>query len=580
MSAPPPLKYAELLAEVQAMRGAVDGRPYRVVILSNVTLSPLVGVLEWALLKEGIPPNVEVGEFDTIVQLSERLEDVDAAIIFWEAANLASDLPAMAEIFTEQRLDELAEGFAAAVDQALDNLRRVPLVLMNRFSALPFERHALRDGGLSHIVRRLNAALDARSDRNLVLVDVDKVYAMTGLGEALDFRQFHSAKALHTLAFLKQWVRHVLPAFRAATGRARKLLAVDLDNTLWGGVLGEDGEEAILMDDLTPAGAAFREAQLILKGWRREGVLLAILSKNNPEDVEHVLAHHPSMQLRDDDFVAKQVGWGEKIDGLRALAEELNLGLDSFVLLDDSPFELERVAQAAPEVAILRVPERLSDYPGMLRSARGLFFTLSTTDEDRARTEMYRAGAARRAAEGRHASVDEYIASLGLEVSVLEGRAVNVARAAQMTQKTNQFNLTTRRYTEGDIDRFVADPDTLVATFGVRDRFGDYGVTALAIARLDRDEATAHLDTLLMSCRVLGRKVELALMNWLAERLRRAGALQLTAEYLRTSKNAQVASLLPQLGFATVSDAPERSSYRLSLAAYAERPVPNIEVRA
>jgi FkbH-like protein len=576
------LKYAQILAEVRAMRPSVEGRPYRIAILTNLTIAPLSGLLEWVLLNEGVAVEVRLTEFDNIVQEAETLAEVDAAIVFWDAANLAEDLPALADLYDAERLNDIADGVAAAIDRTLDSLARTPLVLMNSFSALPFERNALVPGALGQLANALNARLRARDDANLLLVDIDKIYAATGLDASLDFRQFQSAKTLHTLAFLKQWCLHVLPAFRSATGRARKLLAVDCDNTLWRGVIGEDGEggeDGVQMDDLTPDGAAFQEAQRILKAWRREGVLLAIVSKNNPEDVDRMLAGHPAMQLRDEDFVAKKVGWGEKADGLRALADELNLGLDSFVFLDDSPFELERVAEVLPQVARLQVPERISDYPAMLRAAHGLFFSLSKSGEDLRRTEMYRTDAARKRAEAHHASLDDYLASLGLKIVVEEGARIGVPRAAQMTQKTNQFNLTTRRYTEADIARFAADADTVAATFSVSDRFGDYGVTGLVIAAIDRKASTAYLDTFLMSCRVLGRRIENAVMNWLTERLKRDGIASLTGEYLPTAKNAQVADLLERMGFESVSGA-NGKAHRLDLLACEPQALPNIEIAA
>ena len=573
------LKYAQILAEARAMRTSVEGRPYRIAILTNLTIAPLSGILEWALLSEGVAAEIRLAEFDNIVQEAETLTDVDAAIVFWDAANLAEDLPALADLYEAERLDEIADATAAAIDRTLDSLARTPLVLMNTFSALAFERDALAPGGLGRLCDALNARLRDRADANLLLVDLDKVYAATGLDAALDFRQFQSAKTLHTVGFLKHWVLHVLPAFRSATGRARKLLAVDCDNTLWRGIIGEDGEDGVQMDDLTTDGAAFQEAQRILKAWRRQGVLLAIVSKNNPEDVDRVLADHPAMQLRDEDFVAKKVGWGEKADGLRALADELNLGLDSFVFLDDSPFELERIAQALPQVERLQVPARISDYPAMLRAAHGLFFTLSKSSEDLQRTEMYRTDVARKRTQTQYASLDDYLASLGLKVVVEEGGRLGVSRAAQMTQKTNQFNLTTRRYTEADIARFTGDPDTIAATFSVSDRFGDYGVTGLVIATIDRKGATAHLDTFLMSCRVLGRRIENAVMNWLAERLRRDGISSLSGEYLRTAKNAQVADLLERMGFEYLVTA-EGMTYRLDLLACEPHTLPNIEIAA
>src|ERR1019366_3487954 len=216
------LKYAQILAEARSMRASVEGRPYRIAILTNLTVAPLSGILEWALLNERVAVEVRLTEFDNIVQEAETLTDVDAAIVFWDAANLTEDLPALADVYEAGRLAEITDGAAAAIDRTLDSLARVPLVLMNTFSALPFERNAPVPGGLGRLCAALNTRLRDRTDANLLLVDLDKIYAATGLDAALDFRQFQSAKTLHTVSFLKHWGLHVLPAFRSATGRARK----------------------------------------------------------------------------------------------------------------------------------------------------------------------------------------------------------------------------------------------------------------------------------------------------------------------------------------------------------------------
>jgi FkbH-like protein len=381
-------------------------------------------------------------------------------------------------------------------------LRDIPLVLFNRFSALLFACADLRSGALAQVCDKLNSALDRTLLSHQFAVHIDSVLAQVGLTAAADFRQFQSAKALYTIDMFKAYVEHVAPAFFAATGRMRKVLVLDCDNTLWGGILGEDGDD-IRMNSATRSGRVFREVQQILRGFRNNGILLALCSKNNPMDVAQVLAGHPDMVLRENDFVAKRINWEDKATNLRQLSSELNLGLDSFVFVDDSSFELGLVQEELPQVACVRVPETLSDYPAVIRRLKQDFFVLSRTSEDLRKTEMYMQEQARGETKARYGSLDEYLKSLGLQVSVAWNDVASVSRAAQLSQKTNQFNLTTRRYTEADMLRMVADQSVAIGTFAVSDRYGDYGVTGLAILRFEAEDEVAVVDSLLMSCRVI-----------------------------------------------------------------------------
>jgi FkbH-like protein len=560
------LTYARIMADNRRMRALATGRVYRIAILSNVLVNALPPLLEWMFLSEGTRTEITQATFDNIIQESRSLGKTDAAIVFMDMAGISAAMPGAAAD-DDERLRALADDLAASVAQVVENLQDVSLVAFNTFSALPYEATALRDGPLGRLSARLNEALGAQREPNLVRVNIDKVYAMTGLGNALDFRQAHSARAIYSLDFFKEWVEHVFPAFRSAIGRSRKVLVTDCDNTLWGGIIGEDGMNGVRLDETTRDGPFFREAQHILKGLKSQGVLLAIASKNNPEDVRAVFRNHPAMTLREQDFVVMEVGWDEKIDSLRRIADNLNLGIDSLVFLDDSPFELDRVKTSLPQVSRIQVPDRISDYPRVLRDSLGLFFNLSQSEEDAKRTQMYRDNIVRQEAMVQFQSPDEYIASLNVNVEFTEGKDVNLARAAQMSQKTNQFNLTTRRYTEADIARMANDPDVIEATFTVSDRFGDYGITGLVILNLDRDDASASLDTFLMSCRVLGRKVEDAVMRWIGNRLVEAGCVKLRAEYLPTPKNQQVANLLDRLGFAPLSTVENHKFYVLELTA-------------
>ncbi len=561
------LKYSEILAVNRNLAGTLPGPTYRIAILSNIVITQLKDILEYILRRQGINAEVIPGEYDNIVQDSGKIGDVSSVIVFWEAANLLDGFQASIGSKSADEIEALVDRMKREIQLVTASLKNVPTVLFNRFSALPFSQFEVRPNALQALCVRLNGILERAVSDNQLIVDIDKVMAGVGLSQAVDFRQFQSSKCLYAIPFLKAYANFVEPVFRAVNGRARKVLALDCDNTLWGGILGEDGTDGVRMTDATLDGRAFREVQFLLKDLKNRGVILTLCTKNNPHDIQEVLDGHPAMVLRDADFAAKAVNWNDKASNLRALAQDLNLGLDSFVFLDDSPFELGLIAKELPQVLCVAVPSSPSAYPPLVRRLAREFFLLASSAEDARKTEMYREESGRKSAAQQHTSVEDYLASLELVIKVDWNGRVAVARAAQLSQKTNQFNLTTRRYTDADVKRMIEDPAWSVATLSVVDRYGDYGVTGLLIMRNDA-AAEANIDTFLLSCRVLGRNVERALFDYLVRRLSGIGIKSLNGEYLRTPKNDQVAKFFESLGFRIVNDSGAAKSYHLDLAQY------------
>jgi len=332
-------------------------------------------------------------------------------------------------------------------------------------------------------------------------------------------------------------------AVQRGVGR-RKVAAVDLDDTLWGGVVGEVGPTGIEVGEEGVA-LAFQDFQRGLVRLHNSGVLIVLCTKNDPE---YALAafDHPSMVLRREHVVSERVNWQDKATNLRELASELDLGLDSFVFLDDNPREREWIRQALPMVTVPELPADPTERPAFL--AGGPWFrTLAVTDADRTRAASYRAQAHRRRAQASAASFEDYLASLHQRLTIEPLNEATVPRAAQLCQRTNQFNLTTRRHTQADVDRMLADPAYDLVTLSVADRFGDSGITGLAITL--HTDGRAELDTLLLSCRLLGRRVEDAFLSVLARRARERGAHTLLGAYEPTERNAQVAAFFPDRGF-------------------------------
>jgi FkbH-like protein len=302
------------------------------------------------------------------------------------------------------------------------------------------------------------------------------------------------------------------------------------------------------------------------------GILLAIASKNNPDDAREVLRDHPSMVLKQGHFAAVRINWQDKATNLQELADELNLGVDSFVFLDDNPVEREWLRRALPAVLVPDLPPDPVDRPAFLRQAP-VFQRVTLTEADRIRAETYAVQAHRAELRSSASSFDEFLASLAQEVTIEPLQRQSLARAAQMCQRTNQFNLTTRRYTAADLERMVHSADTEAYVLAVKDRFGDNGITGLGILKLNGE--SAEVDALLLSCRVLGRRIEDAFLYVLAGRARDRGVRHLVGRYIPTSKNVQVASFYPERGFAAAGD----GVFRLDLAQQRLDPPPEIVIK-
>ncbi len=396
--------------------------------------------------------------------------------------------------------------------------------------------------------------------------------------KSLDFRYYSSSKALYTVSFYKAYAEYIKPIVLSAMGMSKKALIFDCDNTLWKGVLGEDGLGGIKMSEKTPSGAVFAEVQDLALALAGQGVILGICSKNNPEDVEEVIANHPDMKIRDEHVAVKKVNWNDKVSNLKEIAEELNIGLDSMVFVEDSDFEANYVRRLLPEVTVLKVPDVLHLYPAMLRDNMNLFYRLSISGEDAEKTKMYKDEARRNLQKENFGDMGNYLKSLGLKLKIYIDEKAHLSRMAQLTQKTNQFNLTTRRYTESDMERFVTGEGHSVFAFGLEDKFGDYGMTGLCITRLDKPKKYAVIDTLLMSCRVIGRDIEFPFVDFVIKYLDSMGIETLKAKYVKTLKNSQVSDFFDKVGFRLGEGNEREKFYKLDISKYKSKNIDYVEL--
>ena len=382
---------------------------------------------------------------------------------------------------------------------------------------------------------------------NLLLVDINKVISETSVSVAYNRRQYYTSKSLYTPAFIIKYVEFILPAILSVNGLVKKALILDCDNTLWKGILGEDGIEQVKMT-LDDGGYYFEEVQHIIVSLAKKGVLICLCSKNNISDVDEIFNKRMKI-LTYEHIVAKKINWESKASNIKFLAQELNIGLDSMVFVDDSKFEINLISELLPQVKTFIVPEDISLYPQIMKDIVKEFFRLQNTSEDEQRIRMYQVEAERNNEKNNTGNIEQYIDSLNLEILVYKNNFEHLERIVQLCQKTNQFNISTKRYSETEIKNFLSqDEKYTILTFSVKDKYGEYGIVGLAII-LYQDVNTAFIDTWLMSCRVMGRNIEYVIFDFIIKKLAEKNILDLHTVYSKTKKNIPVEGIFEKLGF-------------------------------
>jgi len=432
---------------------------------------------------------------------------------------------------------------------------------------------AMQPGSVRWLVQRFNAQLAVHgAGPGDVLLDLAALAENVGLSIWHDAARWHDAKLPFALDCVPLVADYVCRLLAAARGLSRKCLVLDLDNTLWGGVIGDDGVDGIRLGQGSADGEAFLSIQSHARDLRQRGIILAVCSKNEEDAARIPFQQHDEMVLKEDDIAVFVANWTDKASNLRYIAKALNIGTDALVFLDDNPAERERVRQELPEVAVPEVGKEPADYVGLLAAA-GYFEALSFGEEDRQRAAMYAANAQRAGAMTKIGNMEEYLRSLEMVCSMRPFDALGRTRTAQLINKSNQFNLTTRRYTEAQVSAMEGDPAKFTLQVRLVDRFGDNGMISVII--FDRGADEWHCDTWLMSCRVLGRRVEEAALAQVAKAAVDAGAKRLIGDYLPTAKNALVKDHFEKLGFAfvrTLDDGGTR--WALDLAGYTPPELP------
>lgn len=548
-----------LIARLELLRDKLTLTKFRIAILRSFTVEPIVPLLRAEAFAHGIDLEVHVGDFNTYVQ-----EILDAGSSLYRFAPNAVILAARTDQAASEVWGAFAEMSPETVRQSTERVihsyeqwigafrkqSQAALIIHSletpsdpAFGILDSQSMVSQSGSIQEINRELQRV--ATRFPGVYVLDYNALVMRHGRSHWHDERKWLMARlpiaAGYLLQMAREWMRFIAPL----SGRTAKVLVVDLDNTLWGGVIGEDGMAGIKVGPEYP-GAAYQTLHRALLDVSRKGILLAICSKNNLDDALEVLENHPGMLLRTQHFVAMRINWSDKAQNLREIAHELNVGIDALAFLDDNPFEREQVRAALPEVIVIDLPKNPMEYAAAVRGCAALD-RLTLSSEDQQRTEMYTAQKERSGAEQTFQSKEDFFRFLEQEAWLEPVSELTLARVAQLTQKTNQFNLTTRRYTEPQIAEMRKKPEWNIYSIKVRDRFGDHGLVGVAMTHDQNDQC--EVDTFLLSCRVIGRTVETALLAHLADSATQRGCKRLSGWFIPTKKNAPARDFYENHGF-------------------------------
>lgn len=550
----------------------------RVALLGGYSLYPFHELLEHLCEMGGSPCELWQGSFDNYI--SEIMDEASGLYTF--APQVVLLLPSEHRCrytgsLTDPREAQMAEA-NRVVKGLLELARQVheksqaEVVITNFLlpSGHDLGAYRSRTMGSDWTFRKwVNLELGLSAPSYLHICDLEFLSHRLGGVSSRDERGWFESKQAGSPALLAELAREAARLIGSLRQVPKKVLVLDLDNTVWGGVVADDGLEGLELGDTSPRGEAFKAFQKYIVSLKQRGVLLAVCSKNDYAKAAEVFEKHPEMILRLEDIVAFKANWEPKSDNIRRMAAELNLGLDSIVFVDDNPAEIDIVRQFAPEVTTILLGPDPSEYVTQLQDCR-LFELHKITAEDVERTRQYRSEVQRKELQSSVTDMDSYLESLEMEAVITEFNPMDVPRLAQLINKSNQFNLTTRRRTEGDLLALMRDPAMMGFSVRIKDRFGDHGLISIVIGQVVG--AVMKIDTWLMSCRVLKRQVEEEVLNELARLATKRECTRLEGLYLPTAKNEMVRDFYPRMGFTTIAETEKFREFELKLTNF--QPIP------
>ncbi len=549
----------------------------RFTVIGGSTLEPVTTCIEIEAFKAEFFPISRTGGFNQyqqeILDPNSFLYSFQPHIIFilipleyLISYSELIDLPlVMTSTDIDKKIQNTIEEFKNLVNTLHDRLNTI--VVFSNFIIPSFSPVGILDthldAGIQEFVTKLNLQLiqTFKEDYSTFLFDLNQLTARYGQNRAFDPRLHYRGSIEFTSEFIPVLGTEFIRYLKAATGKAKKCIILDLDDTLWGGIIGEDGLSGIKLGPTFP-GKEFYEFQETILGLYKRGIILAIASKNNYEDVLEVLKNHRYMLLREEHFAAIRINWENKAENIISIAEELNIGLDSMIFFDDSAVERELIRQALPQVLVPELPESPLEYRQFLENLK-VFDVLALTEEDRRKSELYAAKRQREVFKKTVGSLHDYLASLQIQVKIAPVSNESLQRSFMLVGKTNQFNLTTRRRTLPEIQKLMDNPNFKLFGLWASDKFGDEGQVGVCIIKIKN--SIWYIDTFLLSCRVLGRGIENAFLATIISFAANQGVTKIIGEYLPTKKNQQTELYYSKNCFSLMEESEEQSLWTLKI---------------
>ena len=548
-------------------------------VISNATTKLVVPALVGTALRSGISLQVVEAEFNQIAQETFSSDSVfigqklDVVLVAIDYRGLPL-LPCPGDEDSAEKNVQDSLGYVKSVLESLRTKTGAQIILQNIASPvedLSCSYEGSLPGSATWLISRLNSELDGLVADDTFILDIAGLAANLGLTNWHDPTLWNIAKLSFSQRYMPIYADYVCRIMSARLGKSRRCLILDLDNTLWGGVIGDDGLEGILIGNGDPTAEAHLHIQQTALDLRERGVVLAVSSKNEDATARQPFKEHPDMLLREEHIAAFQANWSDKASNIKAIAEMLSLGLESMVFLDDNPAERMQVRRELPEVAVPELPKDPALYARTLIAA-GYFEAITFSEEDRKRATFYQGNAKRVQTLNQSSDMDAYLKSLDMEISFTPFDATGRARIAQLISKSNQFNLTTKRYSELDVKELEGDQSFYTRQIRLKDTFGDNGMISVIVCK--KNTSAWEIDSWLMSCRVLGRRVELAALQDIVTNAKASGATKVVGTYIPTVRNIIVKDHYKKLGFTKILDESEIETWKLDISDFVALDLP------
>jgi len=554
-------------------------REVNIAILSNATIDLICPILMASALRHGIVLTVHAGGFD---QIRQDISDSNS-FIYGDKVNailLALDYRALQYKPTLGATSDSIEMLSYCFKDLEQLVNKISQhtnahIWLQNFANLPFSifgsYESYLPGTQQWLVNNLNPKLGELISDQVKLLDISALANSVGLENWHDATAWHLAKIPFSYTIAPLYADYILRAIGASLGKSKRCLVLDLDNTLWGGIIGDDGLNGILLGNGDPTGEAYLDLQKLLLQLRERGIVLCVSSKNEDSNARLPFQEHPDMVLKEGHIAIFRANWSDKASNIRLIAKSLSLGLDSIVFLDDNPAERLLVRTEIPELAVPELPDNPALYPATLISA-GYFEAVNFSTEDSNRASLYQKNMELNTILENSSDIDAYLKSLQMKISLKPFDEIGRKRIAQLISKSNQFNLTSKRYSEIEIKQFEADKNYFTLQVRLNDILGDNGMIEIVICKIEGD--TWHIDSWLMSCRVLKRRVEEITLKYIVNESSKSGAKQLLGYYIPTNRNKLVENHYESLGFCKQSHSNQITVWRLDLENYSAPDLP------